>query len=104
MRVILTAIQAIDSQRALGWRIESAEDAAERGLARRNPADDTDPLTGIDLQCDSQKRLLRRVRIDKRDVLELDMAGTNLRDDAAQCNMPLVLDLHHPLERVQSSH
>src|SRR3546814_6718106 len=62
-RRMLAAVEPVDEDIARLGRVEPAEQPAERRLARRDAADDRDPLARRDLEVDVVERRRRGARI-----------------------------------------
>ena len=78
MRIILSAFEAVDAIAARGRVIEAAKQAAERRLARRDTADQTDALAGLDRQADGGERLALGFGIAEARMVELQARVANL--------------------------
>src|SRR3546814_10247696 len=62
-RRMLAAVEPVDEDIARLGRVEPAEKPAERRLARRDAADDRDPLAPRDLEVDVDERRRRGARV-----------------------------------------
>src|SRR5262249_35270041 len=93
-RVVLANIDAVDEDAALGRLVEAGEQTADCGLARADPADDTDALARGDAERYLLERILDPGRVLEGDVVELNASLLDLPRDIGAADRPLALERH----------
>src|SRR5439155_2927984 len=102
--MMLTAVEAIDQIGSLGRLIETAQYASQCRLARGDATDDADPLARLDRQVDVRERILARIGIAEADMLHLDLADADVRNDTASHEAALVRSFGERLQRLHRLH
>ena len=81
VRMMLAAIQAVNAVTSRGWIVETAQYPAQGRFARRDPTNQTYPLTRVDSQVDISQRFATDFRIAETDMFESKARFANFGRD-----------------------